>query len=315
MTIFTSLETTELKRPQVISVGNFDGGHLGHAYMLKIARDTAVNLQSEVTAVTFWPAPMMVLRPDAHLRFLTPGLEKAAALEQTRLVDHIVMIPFSHEIAQLNAEEFLQMLLEYIPISALVEGDDFRLGHNRSGDSHIVSGFAGAHNFTTTYIPRLQDANGPISSTRIRESIQFGDMVSAENMLGRPYAAKGVVIHGDARGRQLGFPTANLRVSEHKLLPVNGIYAVQVIREKFPNTLLRGAASIGTNPTFNGQEHRLEVYILDFNSTIYDEQLEIQFIQRLRGEEKFSGADELIEQMSRDVEEVRRVLDIREVRA
>ncbi|HKD74675.1 MAG TPA: bifunctional riboflavin kinase/FAD synthetase [Ktedonobacterales bacterium] len=309
MRVFSSFDDITRDRPQVVVIGAFDGVHRGHQFLISRASEIARARAAGVTVVTFWPPPVVVLEPDKPVHFLTLRDEKIALLAQTQIVDQMVLLPFTHELSQLSAEAFLAQLRRHLDVIAFVEGDDFKLGHNREGTIAWLQQYGEHHDIVVESVARRDDGSQPISSTRIRHALEAGDVAVATDLLGHSYDLVGEVVHGDARGRTLGFPTANLRVDPLKLVPANGIYAVRAWRVGTPDIVWQGAASIGVRPVFDGRERVIEVYLLDVHPDLYGEALYVTFVQRLREERDFPSVEALVAQMEHDVAAARRALD------
>jgi riboflavin kinase / FMN adenylyltransferase len=290
--------------PSHATIGTFDGIHRGHVALLKplIAGARAAGAASVL--VTFEPHPRCVLDPDHCPPNLTTLDEKAWLLDQLGL-DHVVVVPFTPQVAALSPAAFMQRLLRGMQLRHIVIGQDFRFGHGRRGDPAFLRRFGARHGFTVEAVPTLTRGRAPISSSRIRRLVLLGQVRAAAQLLGRDYVMQSAVEHGVQRGRQLGFPTANLRIAPNKLLPATGIYAVRVDLE---DATYPGALSLGFRPTFGGNTLTVEVFILDFDRDIYDRLLTVWFVQRLRGEKRFASVPALQQQMTRDVENARRIL-------
>jgi riboflavin kinase/FMN adenylyltransferase len=307
MSLFASLSEMSLKRPQVATIGVFDGVHLGHRYLIAQAVKAAAMRNAEVTVITFWPPPVLVLRPQIPPRCLMLAVEKQAVLAAIPGVAHIIVLPFTREFALQTSDVFLADLRSRMPLKALVEGDDFTLGHNREGTIQWLHDYGIRHAIDVIPIARQGTGDLPISSTRIRSLIEDGKIAAANTLLGRPYRLMGEVIHGDGRGRSLGYPTANLRIDPLKLIPANGIYAVRAWRGTTPEEVWLGAASIGVRPTFNGTDRLVEVYLLDVNPDLYGQDLQIEMVAWLRNEQRFANVAELVAQMAEDVAATRSI--------
>jgi riboflavin kinase / FMN adenylyltransferase len=245
-----------------------------------------------------------VLDPDHCPANLTTLEEKSWLLDQLGL-DHLVVIPFTPQVAALSPAAFMQRLLRGIQIRRIVIGENHRFGHGRRGDSTFLRRLGTRHGFTVDIIPTLTRGREPISSSRIRRLVLLGQVRAAAQLLGRDYVIRSTVEHGLKRGRELGFPTANLRISPNKLLAATGIYAVRV---GYQDRTYAGALSVGFRPTFGGNSLTVEVFILDFDGDLYDKLLTVWFVQRLRGERRFASVPALQQQMARDVENTRRLL-------
>lgn len=315
MHVFTTLDEVALHRPQALTVGAFDGVHRGHQYLIQRTAEVAAQLDAAVTVVTFWPPPVAVVRPGTPIQCLTLPAEKYAALAALGSVAQVIVLPFTPALALWPPEQFMTALADHLPIAALVEGDDFSLGHNRAGTLTWLADYGQAHGFVVEGVARRATAGTPISSTRIRALLAAGDVAGAAELLGRPYQLSGEVVRGDARGRELGYPTANVQPDPLKLVPGNGIYAVRAWAATAPQQVWWGAASIGTRPTFAGTDRRVEVYVLDGHPDLYGVTLTVEMVAWLREERTFSSSEALIAQMADDVSAARRVLQGQETGA
>jgi riboflavin kinase/FMN adenylyltransferase len=292
-------------RGAVVALGNFDGVHLGHAHLLRAGH--AARPDAPRAVLSFEPHPREVFRPDDPPFRLTLAAERAAALEALG-VALLYELPFDSGFSRMTAEEFVTDVLHAgIGARHLVCGPDYAFGHRRGGDAAFLADRAEALGIGITIVPPLTDASGPISSSRIRRALQDGYPERATQKLGRPWAIRGVVAHGDARGRTIGFPTANIALGRH-LEPARGVYAVTVTLPD--GTTRHGAANIGRRPTVNaGPESRLEVNLFDFAADLYGQELSVALHAFLRPEQKFSGLDELRARIAADCAEARRILD------
>ncbi|GCE13445.1 bifunctional riboflavin kinase/FAD synthetase [Tengunoibacter tsumagoiensis] len=306
--------------PIAITIGNFDGIHLGHQQLLHKLRLQAQELHCRPVLVTFAPHTIIVVRPDIQAQFLTTLNEKLAlAARYGQVADHIV-ITFTPEVAAMSAEEFMDALTQRFSIRGLIVGENFSLGHNRKGDVSFLKQYGQDHHIQVLGIPLEEAAEARISSTRIRTLVTEGQISEANALLGHPVIVDGVVSHGDKRGRLLGFPTANILPEPHKLLPANGVYAVycslhdgRAWRVEHDVSTYQGVVNIGVRPTFNGKERLVEAHLLDVDLDLYDQHLKIEFIERLRGEQRFSGVDALKAQIASDIQSARQILEIRRV--
>jgi riboflavin kinase / FMN adenylyltransferase len=295
----------DLGRTAVV-IGNFDGVHRGHQHVVRRGREIADQRGLPLIAVTFDPHPMAVLSP-AHAPVMLTTLEQRAELLAAAGADAVLALPFDDEMASWSPEEFVErVLVETLHVGAVVVGENFRYGHRAAGKvSDLAAYGAGAGDFVVDALPL---DGGPIvwSSTYIRTCLAAGDVASAVEALGRPYSVRGVVVKGDQRGRELGYPTANVPADAATAVPIDGVYAGWLTRrdtgETFP-----AAISVGTNPTFDGViGRRVESYVLDRTDLeLYGVEVEVGFVDRLRGMVAFSGIDALIEQMGVDVERTR----------
>jgi len=292
----------------VVVIGNFDGVHLGHRRVIARAREIADARSVQVVAVTFDPHPMAVLRPD-HAPITLTSIGERAALLQDAGADFVLALPFTTEVAAWSPEEFVdRILVDLLHAAAVVVGANFRFGHRAAGDVALLTAAGLDRDFTTEGIPL---DGGPMvwSSTYVRTCLAAGDVAGAAEALGRPVTVRGVVVRGDQRGRELGFPTANVPTAEATATPADGVYAGWLRRldtgERYP-----AAISVGTNPTFDGhRERRVESYVLDRDDLeLYDVEVEVEFVERLRGMVRFDSVEELVAQMKDDVARSRELL-------
>lgn len=303
--IIRTLSDVHLAQPGVMTIGSFDGVHRGHASLIQTVKDHAKAKNAASIVVTLNPHPRLVLRPDSTMQLLSTLDERLDLLAQQGL-DYVVVFPFSLEQSKLRAREFVELLRNHLNIVELVCGPNFALGYKREGTIPVLQDLGKEFGFTVTVVEPQAFSEGIISSTRVRDLVGEGQVSEAAQLLGRYPMLRGVVVHGDHRGRELGYPTANLEVPDKKLIPANGIYAVRV---RLGNEWLDGAASIGVRPTFGGGKRLVEIYMLDFARWIYGEELQVYFIERLRDEEKFESIQALLDQMGRDVENAREILN------
>lgn len=301
MQVFDSIKDLTKNKNTVLTLGTFDGIHPGH---LKII-DKLVNRSKEMgwrnVVVTFHPHPRAVLSANNNVKLLTTPDEKKYLLEKHK-VENILTINFTKEFATLTAEEFVyDYLVNGIGLSEIVLGHDHHFGKDRSGNVELLKKIGEKENFIVTTVDAYYVNDEIVSSTKIRNALNEGNLKKANSLLGRNYSFSGTVISGDKRGRELGYPTANIKLfSQEKLLPAIGVYAVRVL---VGNENHIGLLSIGKRPTFyDAGEVVTEVYIYNFNREIYGEKLTIELVERLRGEEKFDSAEDLINQMNKDKE-------------
>ena len=292
----------------VITIGNFDGVHIGHQALFHAVIEKAGILEGTAIAMTFEPHPIRVLKKNGHPPLITPFNQKVELIAATG-IDVLICLPFTRRFAAVTAKEFvLDMLLGRIGMHTIVVGKDYAFGKNREGNLNLLKSYAELYDFTVDVVDWIPISNGiplRISSTRIRKMLLEGNVGEAQKLLGRHYRISGVVVPGRNRGgKLLGFPTANIRLRE-ELCPKNGIYAVTV---ECRGETRRGVANIGYSPTFENNEFTVEVYILDFDEDIYGESIAIKFIERIRDEIKFSGVPELSRQIAMDVQKARDIL-------
>lgn len=304
----------------VITIGVFDGVHRGHRQLIDRVRSLAAEKGRISAVVTFDPHPATVIRPEAAPKQLTDLDQKIELLAATG-VDRTVIIHFDEERAHEAAEDFVdEVIVGCLDAKAVIVGKDFRFGHNRTGNVPLLTRMGAALGFDVDGVELYgadSDAHAggtdeadlkPVSSTRVREALAKGDLVAATRMLGRPYQVRGVVGHGDKRGRKLGFPTANVEVPDKILLPADGVYAGWYRRPD--GRRQQASISIGRRPTFyeNADVSLLEAYVLDFEGDLYDERASVDLVARIRGQRRFSDLEDLVAAMKSDVQETRRVL-------
>lgn len=285
-----------MNTPSVVPIGIFDGVHRGHQLVLQRARQAARDRGAQVVVVTFDPHPVAILRPDAMPLMLTT-IDRRIELLKEHGADDVVVLQFSEEMSRQSPEEFIeQTLLARLSAVRIVVGQNFRFGHRAAGDAALLR----KYDLEVDDVPLLGEIE-TISSTYIREQIAHGDVEAASAALGRPHFVEGPVVRGDARGRDLGFPTANVGVDHRIAIPQDGVYAGHVVRADGRPSI--AAISVGTNPTFDGVHRRVEAYIIDegHDLELYDEHIQVAFEHHLRGMEKFASVDDLVAQMTKDV--------------
>jgi riboflavin kinase/FMN adenylyltransferase len=280
------------RRPRRVAVGEFDGVHLGHRAVI----------QGSDTVLTFEPHPLTVVRPEAAPKLLTT-LERKAELVATLGVEELVVIPFDRAFAQRSAEDFVtHVLVETLMATHVSVGENFRFGHRAQGDTRLL---ASDERFETRVVPLVEADGEVVSSSHIRGLVLAGEVDVAAHFLGAPFALRGEVVSGDRRGRELGFPTANLVPDQALIQPGHGIYAAAAL---FDDELRCAAVNVGVRPTFKTDLVVLvEAYLPDWSGDLYGQTLTLEFLARLRGERRFATVEALVEQMRRDVEDARAV--------
>ncbi len=286
----------------VATIGNFDGVHLGHQAVLDQLKAAATDAGLISTVMIFEPQPIEFFAPDSAPSRLTRLREKLSEFQQHQ-IDRVVCVKFNRELASLSAEDFIQqILLDGLGVEKLIIGDDFRFAKNREGDYHTLIDAGKRLGFDVDMMASFNIGDERISSTLIREALATGDIKKANCMLGRPYRISGRVMHGDKRGRRLGFATANIELHRY-LSPVFGIFSGHVFG--VTDTALDAVIYVGSRPVYQGDRVLLEVHILDFDEDIYGEQIEVEFLEKLRGEGHFNSEHELIEQIHEDINNAR----------
>ncbi len=298
-----------LKQPfnkPVVTLGNFDGVHVGHQEILTRVRKRAEEIKGTSLVYTFHPHPFSVLTQGQQFLSITTLDEKLKLIEKSG-IDYVICEPFTSEFSRITAQRFVEdILFRRIGVKEVFVGEDYSFGSKRQGNVFYLRKMGKILNFRVSIIESIPVGNIIVKSSKIREFIQLGEISVANRLLGRSYSLTGRVIKGKGRGAQLGFPTANIKPFKF-LHPGVGIYAVWV---NFGNQQFPGAMNIGYNPTFHDRELSLEVHILDFNKSIYEQDLRISFVARIRDEKAFSSPKELIAQMQKDVSEAKRILKI-----
>jgi riboflavin kinase/FMN adenylyltransferase len=301
----------------VVTIGVFDGVHRGHADIIGKAVALARERGVPSVLMTFVPHPSEVVRPGTHPPVLTTIVRRAELVEELG-VDVFCALPFTLDFSRMPPDEFVhEALVARLHASGVVVGANFRFGHKAAGDVALLQQLGSRWGFTAHGITLLTDDGTTLSATYVRSCVQAGDMRAAAAALGRPHRIDGVVERGDQRGRKLGYPTANVRTDEWAAVPADGVYAGRVFRlDEWGRTLPGGpladaAISVGTNPTFEVRQRRVEAYLLDFDGDLYGAALGVEFVERLRGQERYESAERLVDQMNRDVEQVSTLLRAR----
>ncbi|SFP78324.1 FMN adenylyltransferase /riboflavin kinase [Nitrosomonas cryotolerans] len=295
------------KTPVALTIGNFDGVHLGHQAMLARLKDAAKRLELTACVMTFEPHPREFFAPDQAPTRLTSLREKLELLAQSK-VDRVQVYRFNYDFAKICAEEFIiRILKRELSVRWLLVGDDFRFGARRAGNFSMLQAYSSQYEFEVEEMPGFIIDNQRVSSTRIRQALAADNLRLAKHLLGRPYSISGRVVDGDKLGKKLGFPTANIQL-KHNRPPLSGIFVVEVhgaIKSSLP-TIIPGVASLGVRPTThdNGKPI-LEIHLLDFSQNIYGHHLRVDFLHKLRDEEKYPNLAELSKQIAKDIESAR----------
>lgn len=293
---FESLPTSDCER-SYLTIGNFDGVHLGHQALIREMIEEAGRKDTAVIVVTFYPNPVDFFKPELNSFYLSTPQEKETFLTDFG-VDRVITFSFDHNFANLSAREFLMGMKEKLGLQLLVVGHDFALGKNRQGTIPVIQSIGEEISFSLEIIGPVNVGGKEISSTRIRSLLDTGDVAGAARLLGRPYEVSGIVEHGSDRGASIGLPTANIKQWSKKKLPGVGVYATEVI---YKGELHLGITNVGYRPTFENQDKpNVETHILDFDRDIYEDMLTIKFNQKIRDEEKFASLEAFLEQIERD---------------
>jgi riboflavin kinase / FMN adenylyltransferase len=291
-----------------VALGTFDGVHLGHQSILRRTQELARDAQGKSVVLTFSNHPLSVLAPGTEPLQVGDRRLRRCLLEQMGM-DILIELPFTAEFSRVTADGFLQLLYERLAPKFVVVGPDYSFGYQGKGTPAYLQQAGPNYGLHTVICPAVFYGGEAVRSTRIRLLLAAGDLNLVNQLLGRPFTFAGSVVHGDERGRTLGFPTANLVIGEQRAILPNGVYAVQV---QWRQRLLAGVASIGSNPTFGGVKRRLEVHLLDFTGDLYGQEIQVRFVARLRAEQKFPSAAALVEQLQADVRRARKILVYKE---
>ena len=307
MEIFRSLEEIPATLGKtVVTIGNFDGVHLGHREIFRTVRTVAKQEGAVSVVITFFPHPLKVIpNQKKGLKLINTYAEKETLIDASG-IDCLLVIPFTESFAALSAREFVEdVLVKRLSVSRLIIGYDYSFGRRREGNVPMLLDLGREFGFTVEVLEPIGDKGLIYSSSQVRKLVSEGDVARVVPLLGRHFSVGGVVVSGHSRGAGLGFPTANIR-TEKELVPASGVYAVKV---KVGEALYDGACNIGNNPTFGNEESSIEVFLFDFCGDLYGSELRIYFVSRIRDERKFSGIDELKAAIAADVARCREILD------
>ncbi len=293
----------DIVRP-VIAIGNFDGVHRGHVTLINKVVEESKNIDGTPSVLTFYPHPLTVINPYLHIEQITPLNDKLELLKSLG-IKSVILIKFDDQFSNMSGEEFVKdILVKKISVKKVVVGYDFSFGKNKSGNTELLKKLGFELGFDVFVMEPLKDKDRIISSTKIRGFIKEGLINEANNFLGRPYQIKGLVVKGRKIGRLIGFPTANLLVTNY-LIPSRGVYAAYTFID---GVRFRSVVSIGPAPTFHITDKNFEVHLLDFEGDIYGKEVIVEIRERLRGIEKFKDVEELRLQIKNDIERTRRIL-------
>jgi riboflavin kinase/FMN adenylyltransferase len=314
MKVIETCTTLTLPWP-VVTIGTFDGVHLGHRAILQEVLQQSDACGGTSLVVTFEPHPRRILHPEMDLRLLTTKREKLIWLERLSIAV-VVLLPFTRTLADMPPDRFLEeVVLGKCGAKAVIIGYNHRFGKDRAGSLDLLQRFSTERGFLVHPVPRVMVDDHPVSSTRIREALAAGDIALATRFLGHDYTIVGIVVRGDGRGKTLGFPTINIITDREKLLPKDGVYAVWVrhLTGCTPEKVFPGVMNIGIRPTVDGKQRSLECHLLDFEGDAYGAEMEVILVERLRDERKFTHVQDLIGQIEKDVDVARHILQERRV--
>jgi riboflavin kinase/FMN adenylyltransferase len=312
MQVHHNIDQLPLFRKAVVTIGTFDGVHLGHQRIIHQLISEAKSCGGESVIITFHPHPRKIVKGDQHVITLLNSLEEKKELLEVHGIDHLVIVPFTDAFSKMSAREYVsQFLVSRIHPYILIIGYDHRFGNDRKGNYELLEEMGPLNGFSVREIPEQVINSLTVSSTNIRKALLAGKLEEANENLGYPYMLSGIIVHGDKRGRTIGFPTANLDVADkEKLIPANGVYAVRVrIGQRGP--IHDGMMNIGVRPTVEGTRRMIEVNIFDFSEEIYGEFLRVSLYYYIREEKKFASLDDLRHQINSDKEEIVSILGTR----
>jgi riboflavin kinase / FMN adenylyltransferase len=291
-------------RDSLITIGVFDGVHLGHKFLISQLKELAQKQGFRSVVITFDKHPQEILTPQSHPLFLTDSSDKAYLLNSEG-VDAVIVLAFTKELANYSAREFLNLLITKLNMRGLVIGPDFSLGRNNEGNIQAIRRLSSEMRFSLTVVPPVKIDGEIVSSTSIRNALASGNMEKVQKLMSRPFSLRGRVIHGTGRGAALGFPTVNLDVLSSQALPSDGVYATKVLLD---GKYYPSITNIGFNPTFQNSERTVETFLLDYHNDLYLREIKIEFIHKIRQEMKFKEVDELKKQIAEDIKQVNNIL-------
>lgn len=324
MKIYRSLEDFIPLDDAVVTIGTFDGVHIGHQKILSTLKECAKTINGETVLLTFFPHPRMILHPEDDSLKLISDIEEKVELLAKAGIDHLIITPFTRDFSNQSPEEYIrEVLVTKIGTKKIVIGYDHRFAKDREGTLHDLQSHAEIYGYSVEQIPEQDINDVAVSSTKIREALIKGDIDTANSYLGYPFQLTGKVVRGNQLGRSIGYPTANLQVQEpHKLIPAYGIYAVEaaiiepreiktgIYRPHEPEHVARGMGYIGTRPTVDGVSRSIEVHLFDFDSDIYGKIMRVNFLHFIRHDQWFESMQEMIDQMAIDEQQVKQLLSI-----
>ena len=307
MRIEQELEQAQNDRDSVLTIGVFDGVHRGHQSLIAKVIAEAKRKGAASGVLTFCNHPNSVINPNFQPQYITSIAERIRLIKELG-ADFVVPVTFDKEVAELRVQRFVKLLCSKLRMRGLVVGPDFAMGYKREGNVDVLSELGAALGFEVSVVDLLSEGGDAVHSTSIRQALAGGSVGDVAKMLGRNFAIIGTVVSGDKRGRTLGFPTANIEVGPSMAIPGNGIYATMAVVDGKSHM---AATSIGTRPTFDGKRRTIEAFLLGFDNNLYNKQLRLEFVQRLRDELKFDSVDALLKQMELDVERTRTLLQVK----
>jgi riboflavin kinase/FMN adenylyltransferase len=311
MSVEEELAGLSPNKDTLLTIGVFDGVHLGHKHLISQLTDAAKKQGLLSVVITFYQHPQEVLAPETKLPFLT-NLNTRTVLLKNEGVDVVIPLSFTPELAQLSPRQFLNLLQKYLRMRGLVIGPDFALGQHREGNIDTLRSLGKEMDFSVTVIPPMIMDGEVVSSTTIRATLAKGDMKKIHKLMGRPFSLSGPVVSGAGRGTKLGFPTANIDIDPGQALPVEGVYATWTYID---NEAYQSMTNIGRRPTFPGSERTTEVLVLDYSGDLYGHELKIDIIERLRSEKQFDSVEALTKQIAEDVKRGRAILSSQNIEA
>ena len=292
------IENFPADEASIVTIGTFDGVHLGHQQILKQLIDTSRKSKLKSVLLTFFPHPRMVLQPDVPMHLIQTIEERERALAKTGL-DYLVIHPFSAEFSRLSADDYVKrVLVQQLNVQKVVVGYDHRFGRNRTASLEDMCHYADIYDFELIEIDAKKIDSTAVSSTKIRKSIDEGNIELANTYLGQPFTLEGMIVHGDKRGRELSYPTANMDLKNpHKIVPKQGVY---LVKSNLSNRVVYGMMNIGTKPTFDASMPSIEVHFFDWNGDLYGQAVQVELLKWVREERKFSSVEELQTQIQAD---------------
>jgi riboflavin kinase / FMN adenylyltransferase len=308
MQIAYSLEAQLTDHPTVLTIGKFDGLHIGHQQLIRTTVEQARRLGFVSAVLTWEPHPGKVIQPDRELRLLTSATERNRMIADFG-VDRLLIAPFTRETMATPAAAYMAQICRALPVREIWVGADFAMGRGREGDVPRLIDIGRELGYAICTVAPIIVEGAAVSASRIRHLLSAGDTVAAAALLGRPFRLSGTVVAGDKRGRSIGFPTANLAIDPELMLPANGVYACRVY---FGEAVQAAVTNVGLRPTFDGLRQTVEAHLLNWSGDLYGRSVQLEFLQRLREERKFRGIDELVAQIERDAAGARAILGIAE---